>query len=390
MNLPEYITKNVSTNYETGVISVHTLGIQISKFAYWYTPKDLCQTAHIWGPKKLRPKKFYEQYRVTTKQLCRWINAAQYKLWIHGEFTRRLALRKDGLSAWWTQAAHNALPHLVRAKMDGLDNLLPIIAIFNDNPHNIKKMVGKGAWVKLSHNSFTRNLKLACRFPNNHSVADVLECIDIPSTVLTKSGNHADPEMMRVAINQAKTYKEAAEWLTEARWANARHVVRDTIFMARNADEPYNLNWSFAQWQKKHDKLSEQLNRKRYGTGTIVEPHEFVDEENKLRATRLTTPMDIALEGSSMHHCVASYIQFVREGHYLVYSIRDMEGNRVATLGLRRLNYYTEGDYDDDDPLEVFNKLPPVITGFRLDQIYAPCNQPLEQAFNVEALIASL
>jgi hypothetical protein len=49
----------------------------------------------------------------------------------------------------------------------------------------------------------------------------------------------------------------------------------------------------------------------------------------------LTSTKDLASEGWNMRHCVASYDVDCANGLYQVFSIRDLDGKRLATLGLR-------------------------------------------------------
>jgi len=48
----------------------------------------------------------------------------------------------------------------------------------------------------------------------------------------------------------------------------------------------------------------------------------------------LTSSRELASEGWNMQHCVATYDSNCANGIYQVFSIRDLLGNRIATLGL--------------------------------------------------------
>jgi hypothetical protein len=48
----------------------------------------------------------------------------------------------------------------------------------------------------------------------------------------------------------------------------------------------------------------------------------------------LASLKELASEGRRMQHCVASYETRCVNGMYQVFSIRDLHGNRIATLGL--------------------------------------------------------
>ena len=84
----------------------------------------------------------------------------------------------------------------------------------------------------------------------------------------------------------------------------------------------------------------------------------------------LDNAFDIADEGTCMNHCVGLYAGDVARGTYLVYSVRDMKGNRLSTLGIR----IVEGKY-------VFN------------QHYGKCNSvvtDVEQIAIVESVLVKL
>lgn len=47
----------------------------------------------------------------------------------------------------------------------------------------------------------------------------------------------------------------------------------------------------------------------------------------------LTSPREVKSEGYMMQNCVRDYIGRCRDGCYLLFSIRTLAGNRIATLG---------------------------------------------------------
>ncbi len=64
----------------------------------------------------------------------------------------------------------------------------------------------------------------------------------------------------------------------------------------------------------------------------------FADEEKKLGAVPLVSNHDLIIEGNSQHHCVGggTYERGCLDGRYRIFSIRDMDGNRLATCQLSR------------------------------------------------------
>lgn len=373
MFAPDFVTRFVNIDRENNCIYLPEFSTVIKKFCKWYTHEDVTSAAHIWGKKKLRPKLFFEKYGTTAKNVAKWINGAQKELWIHGELTTKLAMRRTGLSAPWVRRVHHALPHLQQAQVDGLDNLLPIIAVYEKSPHDIKKIVGKSAWIKLSHNSFTRNKKLAL-IVDNHGTGTLVENIDVPSTLLGISHSL----LRTVATNNHPTLKAAAAWLKSSANQVTKSIIIDTVRMAQQLGATTNLKWSLERWHQEHEHLTKLINERRYSSEPFTDPHEWVDEDNNLKAVRLISAREIADEGASMHHCVAGYAASASEGLYYVYSIRDMEDRRVGTLGLRLQECTLT-----DDELVISSK--PVF-----DQLVGPCNKKFEHPFYTDKLISSL
>lgn len=52
----------------------------------------------------------------------------------------------------------------------------------------------------------------------------------------------------------------------------------------------------------------------------------------------LTTPKKVKSEGYLMQNCVRQYVDICSGGKYLLFSIRNFDGERVATLGVKNLD----------------------------------------------------
>ena len=72
----------------------------------------------------------------------------------------------------------------------------------------------------------------------------------------------------------------------------------------------------------------------------------------------LTSSRELSSEGWNMEHCVAHYDADCAKGMYQVFSIRDLDGTRIATLGL----IYTAGVWRVDQCLGFRNE--EVVTTF--------------------------
>lgn len=63
-------------------------------------------------------------------------------------------------------------------------------------------------------------------------------------------------------------------------------------------------------------------------------------EIGQYRIVPLTTPKKVKSEGYLMQKCVRQYVDVCQGGEYLLFSIRNLDGERVATLGVKNRDDY--------------------------------------------------
>lgn len=139
------------------------------------------------------------------------------------------------------------------------------------------------------------------------------------------------------------------------------NILIDTIELARNFDNPINLNWSVKRFSSEHDKMSKEV------TNTILEfdnrdlniGKQFLDFSGFSGIDILKTTKELGLEGKKQKHCVASYTNNVDFGKSGIYHINGY------TLELKLVN----------------NNL--VINQFRGNRNCAPPKELLNQVQNI-------
>jgi hypothetical protein len=135
--------------------------------------------------------------------------------------------------------------------------------------------------------------------------------------------------------------------------------------MANRQGETVNPRWSYKRWEEEHSRLTKDLLTKQYSDKPFTDV--AVYEEDGYTFTLLNSQMDIATEGKTMHHCVASYAGQASRGKYAVFRVEG-KGER-ATLGL---NYG--------------NLLPTRPREFYFDQCYGKMNSLVSEKLRTAAL----
>lgn len=276
--------------------------------------------------------------------------AANYHMWLGDRFekTTRDMLRVGGNTGWKVYSkdlvikANRVREHINQAENDGLHHLIPAIVIFEKHPSEIRKVVGPSTWRRIAANSRTRNMKLMQRsmwLARGDAHEQFLKLIDFPSGVLL--GVHStDPEF---AIAAKLTPRK-----TRAGLEATVHVVRDTMRMM-GAD--FNPKWGLNRIHHEHDKAVAAQRAKTYSDKPFATAWGL--HIGGLSAELLTTPLAIAVEGGTQHHCVASYWRESRDGKYAVMKVT---GTERATIGLYLRHRV-----------------------WIVDQVYGACNQPVSE-----------
>lgn len=298
----------------------------------------------------------------------RRFHAANYWLWLGNRFATVTAnmLRRGGRVGWYRyheglveRANRDAYPYIKEAERDGLHNLIPAIVVFGKSPSAIRAQIGPAAWRRVAHNSRTRNaliMQAVGRDMSRMWVLDVpaaeqdwptrfVRFMDYPSSILHKAFYGNAIEMTAARVCERKTPIAFEESL---------HIILDAARMGVEI----NPLWGLARIRREHDEAVKRDRSKKYSAVTFAKPWQF--EKDGFAATLLTTPLDVAVEGGTMHHCVASYARYAQAGTYAVLKI---EGSERATLGL-----------------EIHGN------GWKLDQVYGVCNAPVSDLCRLFAL----
>lgn len=216
---------------------------------------------------------------------------------------------------------------------DKLYNILPIVAITGMSPAELKKQHGP-KWKVVANNSLHKNKVIAEAMLTGYHYLD--EIVDLPTSVLKHWGENRhvlNEEVLRFIAHNFK-----GKWCKGKELYLDLNIFRDTQRMAERLGETVNYKWSPRRVREEHDRMVNEINAQKYS------PKPFpVFEGMKLPcleykgyiATPLVSAKAIADEGTAMGHCVAGYVDAVREGRYLVYSVTK-DGARSSTIGMRR------------------------------------------------------
>lgn len=279
--------------------------------------------------------------------------AANYWLWVGNRMTQRTdnMLRYEGrhwqrYDSSLVALAHTVLPYINEAERDGLYNLIPPILSYGASPQDIRAKVGRGMWRRIANNSMTRNLLImrAVRRCRERERAEAfIRLLDIPSGVLPAIRSGADDDEAIAA--RITPLKRGPEFL------HTLHVVSDTRRMLLPAE--FNTQWGLARMRREHELATKNIMQRNYSAKVFAPSWQYADDG--FSAELLTSQLDIATEGATQHHCVASYARSAAMGDYAVFRI---EGKERATAGVR---------------------------GGRVDQVYAACNERVSEACQVFA-----
>lgn len=271
--------------------------------------------------------------------------AANYWLWVGNCVTVRTGnmLRHEGKH--WKQydsslvtQAHSVLPYINEAERDDLYHLIPAILAHGASPQEIRAKIGRGSWRRVANNSLSRNLLLmraARRCRAEDRAAAFIRLLEIPSGVLPAIVDGAnEDEIIAARITPRKQSRVFLQTLD---------TVRDTRRML--TPQEFNADWGLARMRREHELATKAIMERRYSSKPFASDWRF--EDDGFIATLLTSPVDIATEGATQHHCVASYAGYAAK---LDYSVFRIEGKERATAGARK---------------------------GRIDQVYAACNAPV-------------
>jgi hypothetical protein len=217
--------------------------------------------------------------------------------------------------------ANAVLQYINEAERDGLYNIIPIIIALGEPPQAIRASIGRGAWRLVANNSATRNVLLmnaSLRSSRLGGTGRFTSLLDVPSGVMRAIHDAGEIEFIAARITPKKRVQEFRQTL---------HLVMDTKDMLPR--DEFNPNWSYARMRYEHERATKEIMRRKYSPKPFAADWAF--EDGGYTAALLTSKADIATEGATQHHCVASYAHMASKGEYAVFKI---EGKERATAGV--------------------------------------------------------
>lgn len=314
---------------------------------------EVCPDTNEYAVEKLH--KFYCS-RLGPK-FNRRFQAANYWLWLGGRMDRGTenSLRHPGRNWRYYNddlvlSASKALPYVNEAERDGLHHLVPAIVIFQASPSSIRKEVGGASWRRIAHNSKTRNQRImqVCGI-RGLSRELFVRLLDFPSGVLGGVETGDADEVIAARLTPRKN---------AIAFRQTTSIVRDT----RRMRGEVNPNWSLARMRREHEEASREVRKGKFSAKTFAEPWSF--SEGGFTAELLTSALDVAVEGDTQHHCVASYAGMCASQSYAVLRI---DGKERATAGLHKMG-----------------------KAWRVDQVYGACNMIVSEECNSFAIKAAV
>lgn len=295
----------------------------------------------------------------------------QYKVFVvpHIDIIRKISWNKYKMDNLLLESVHKNYSTLKEAYSDGLFNVLPIIAITGKSPKELKESIPN--WKIIAKNSLNKNKVLMSAYLSNTRCGSSFKFLNeycyLPTTVLK---NNYDVDIV------------VLKWISlhcKGKWGKLfyeeKQIFTDTLnlfrLLGRDTERLYKL--SYRRIKEEHDICSKEYNKRRFSNEEInclkSLTSTYFQGENSFEAHLLKSPLAIAEEGMTMHHCVASYIPQVENGRYLVYSITQ-NGERHSTLGISvsdakcvfnqhfmKYNKVVENPYAKMFVIEIVNKL---------------------------------
>lgn len=312
-------------------------------------------------------KAFSDQYGITPSKWRKVFNAKMTDIWripdwaLFAMFTRTGIKKRLKIDVHAVRMYFDHKDICDQLHKDGIENLLPFVMYYGIPPHELRKRFGKSTWRIIANNSKTRNHQLVMRLMRVSSYPDpdptaINKLLHIPTTLLPLT-HLVELDVllaMHRCINSCKQVKQMCK-------DSQSHLFFDTMRMAQQLGRTLDVhNMTLTQWEKKHKEFSEHITKRKHSPEPFdnVVPHVY--EKGEYQAIALISPYEVAMEGHTQHHCVASYIHSIFMGRYLVYRL-NRYGQHYGTIGVSVL------------PTDIPDFLPI----FTVHQIQGSCNSYL-------------
>ena len=301
----------------------------------------------------------YEKSGITLSQFCKAWNKVVLQEFVEGkeELISKLCFSMSRKPQYEKVLKLNdCYPLLQQAVMDNQNNLLPILFEFGASPQYLKKALGKGLWKKLCGNSFYRNKLIIMCLPlfemGSTYISDKLERLNkLPSSQLSYGKAMIDFQMLELfgdykQLNNLswEDFKSRSSKVLDLnytlrpiykfnRWSSS---YRDYFRMCDRLQIKPKLNLLEEGLEEEHNKVTREYNllRDKFYRFIIKSVEKLNDVTIEgVGCKCLKTPEQLHIEGKEMKHCVYSYVDNVRSGKSIIYSLTSEHGR--STLELR-------------------------------------------------------
>jgi hypothetical protein len=288
------------------------------RFLWWADMKGLVKDGIQHHPKEVR-KLLHQNFG--SKSPYR-VGAAFYNTFVRDNIPKEAAFAVYDSGYRYK----NLVPHLVnravrnnhlvqQAVKDKTLNLLPLMLHMGMDTQQLKQHYGKGLWKRIANTSKTR-MKLLAPFLDKNP-----EWVNVRTALLSRPGPIEGLENLHLCAAKLAPTRKLFE--------HTFFMIRDTARMANQLGFDINYGWSLKRWQKEHDLAAKETLKQKFCPKPFTEAVNYSVDGYSF--TLLNSKLDIATEGSIMHHCVASYADRASESSCHVFRV---EGNERATLGV--------------------------------------------------------
>ena len=293
--------------------------------------------------KKSHAQSFTDKYGITPSNFLKIFNSIMRKVYIEPveKFVLRYGFGKSGPNSNKVRLINKHRDLIEQCEADGIRNIIPIVMYTGMPPKLLKEFFGKSTWKYLAGNSETRNKvhmeKIVSDAATGHILNEITATKDLPLWFLMIYKRQGIP-----SYDVANTFKKISctkKGFVPRDFTRIVQIYTDTRRMANDLGERFNENWSLRKLQEKHKEFTYKINRQKYNDKPFpwLEGSYHLPEFKAMGCTAkmLQSPMDVLVEGKTMHHCVAGYARRCNAGEYVVYHITDENGEE-STLGLHR------------------------------------------------------
>ncbi len=343
-----------------------------------------------------------------------------YALWVgnNEKMIHRFCHRGRKLCNDLVYRFHYFQPLIQKALSNNEQHLIPLLLLLGVDVNTLKAGLGATLWKSLCKNTMSRNHAIcACatfiaplknhtaihiqyheaQAPAIHTYSPalagpIIEHLNkLPTTLLTCSYFHRtlnyandymnlddDNPMSSTTVHERilQVFQKIAHFAAAKRKISDRDFIRNTHQlindchrMASELEVSINADWSLARLAREHKSLVKRYNAIVYAH--YHEPYDFLVPWVKtihfknILVTLLECRYALVQEGIEMDHCVASYHYEVRNGHSILFSLRNPQNYRTtlqltidspesshATLQINQHKSFHDDDVVDPDFIE--------------------------------------